>query len=95
MEKLDELELKEKKTNVQEETHQANQQNWNKRSHRARQSPRLASSDRNVVYAMYKKHWRHPSHWSHPPMAGEGGGAGADGARGVEWATGPWLVSVT
>ena len=72
MEKLDGLERKEKKRTCRNRCVGQINRTGIKRSHWARQSTRLASSNRNipVVYAMYRKHWRDLSHLSHLSHAG-------------------------
>ena len=72
MEKLDELELKEKKTNVQEQMFQANQQNWNKTEslskavHKAGQQ----QQEHSIRYVQEALETSVPF-WSHPPMVGK------------------------
>ena len=94
MEKLDELELKEKKnelagTDVSSKSTELEQNT-------EQGSPQGCPAATGTSYTLCTGNIGDIRPIGHPPMAGEGGrGAGADGARGVEWAAGPWLVSVT
>ena len=73
MEKLDELELKEKKTNVQEQMFQANQQNWNKTKSLSKAVPKAGQQqqERSIRYVQETLGTSVPLE---PPSHGRGGG---------------------
>ena len=85
MKKLDEL---------QEQTCQANRQNWNKTESLSKAVPKAGPQEQERCIR-YVQETLETSVPLEPPSHGRGRGAGADGARGVEWAAGPGLVSVT
>ena len=81
-------------TNVQEQTRQANRQNWNKTESLSKAVPK-AGQQQQQCRIRYVQETLETSVPLEPSSHGRGRGAGADGARGGEWAAGPWLVSVT
>ena len=44
---------------MQEQTLQANRQNWNKKESLSKAVPKAGQQQQEVVYVMYRKHWRH------------------------------------